>query len=73
MTIYEKTKTRVDEVLTAMIINPKYIEIKKNGITKKYTYQTNKEYLKEYYKRVITFIKNMNYNNATQILIIETI
>ncbi len=73
MTIYEKTKTRVDEVLTAIIINPKYIEIKQSGITKKYTYQTNKEYLKEHYKRVITFIKNMNYNNATQILKIETI
>lgn len=73
MTIYEKTKTRVDEVLTAMIIKPKYIEIKKNGITKKYTYQTNKEYLKEHYKRVITFVSNMNYNNATQILKIETI
>ena len=59
MTIYEKTKTRVDEVLTAMIINPKYIEIKKNGITKKYTYQPNKEYLKEHYKRVIAFVTNM--------------
>ena len=66
-TIYERTRTTVSEVLRSMIIRPKYIQIN----NKKYCYEINKDYLQGHYDRKITFVKNLEYNPSTQILVIE--
>lgn len=70
MTIYEKTNTTVSEVLKAMIIRPKYIQLIGNTINKTYNVETNENlnHYREYFTRKNTLVTNLDYNKATKIL-----
>lgn len=67
-TIYERTNTKLHEVIDCMVCTPKYIEVCKNSIKKKYNCKFNKQWLIEYYSRDVQFVRDMHYNEHTKIL-----
>lgn len=69
-TMYERTNTKVHEVLRGMVIVPKYVELYCNAeLVKKYNYTDyNKAWLIEHYTRDIKLVIDMSYNPCTQIL-----
>lgn len=67
-TIYERTNTKLHEVIAYMVCTPKYIEIHKKDTKRKYNFKLNKQWLIEHYIRDVQFVKDMHYNEHTKIL-----
>ena len=70
MTIYERANLTIADVLKAMIIRPKTIQILNDTTNKVYNVEKdiNLNHYKEYFTRNNALVVNLDYNEATQIL-----